>query len=286
MRILYFLIFSLIFSGLNAQSYYGGKFSVKKYTHRDYSYTLYDFSREGTNMRAKYFAQNAYEQYKKWKTGKDILLVTAGAFSDSFKSWGKPVGLCVDNGKIVTKVADNVMDGMVIVYNGAAQIGGIAIVDLDKKPVRVENPYGSGNYESYRPRTYSSDRTNFLNWGKSAGVTLFQSQLVYSQNKATNFSNLYYGKKRERRFLAICMKGGNVHHVIVDAPDLLYLNLSAKYAKEVLEYDGLKVLYIVNLDTGDKDILHVYNGSYLANLRPNPNAKIEDATNLIVYYRD
>jgi hypothetical protein len=287
-QIIYLALLTFLFlpHNIDAQRSFSGKFKKKAYTHYGHSYTLYDFSREGTVMRAKYFASNAYQQYLNWKSGKDILLVTAGAFSDSWAKDGKPVGLCVDNGRIVTRDIDGTMDGMVIVYNGAAQVGGIAIVDLDKKPVTVENPYGSGNYETYYPRSYSSHRTSFLNWGDDAGVTLFQSQLVYSKDKSSNFDNLYYGKKRERRFLAICKKNGVVHHVIVDAPDPLYLNQSAQYAKAVLDYDGFDVLFIVNLDTGGKNILHAHDGYYLRNLNPNPDATIDEATNLIVYYME
>ncbi len=274
-----------------AQDLFNGRFRKMSYTHHDNTYTLYDFSRKGTsstNIKAKYFATNAYQQYLDWKSGKTILLVTAGAFSSGWDSSAIPVGLCVDNGKIINKTAKSEMDGMVIVYNGAAQQGGIVIVDLDKKPVVCEKPYGSGNYVSYYPRDSRTDAINFLDWGESEGLTLFQTQLVYSEKKSEteNFGNLYYGDERERRFLAICTKNGVVHHVVVDAPDKQLLIQGTKYVKEVLDYDGFNVLYILNLDTGDKNLLYVYNGNTLENLEPNSNenAKIDKATNLLVYY--
>ncbi|MDB5250643.1 MAG: hypothetical protein JWQ40_5037 [Segetibacter sp.] len=274
-------------SSLNGQAFFNGKFRIAGYSHNGYTYTLYDFSREANIMKAKYFAQNAFSQYQNWKNGKQILLVTAGAFSDSFDPTGKPVGLCVDNGTIVTRNPDANMDGMVIVYNGSAQQGGVVVVDMDVKPVRVESTYQTGIYNTYYPRSSATDRVNFLNWGERNGVTLFQTQLVYSSDRTSHFNNLYFGNRRERRFLAICRKNNIVHHVVIDTPsaDKLELNLSASYAKAVLDYDGFNVLYIMNLDRGAKDILYGYNG-FLRDLKPNPDARIEDATNLLVYYKD
>jgi len=268
---------------INAQSYFNGKFRKAAFTTNNYAYTFYDFSGEA-NVKAKYFAQNAYSQYVNWKIGKQILLVTAGAFSDSWSADAKPVGLCVDNGKIVSRIPDQLMDGMVVVYN----TGSITVVDLDVNFVSVLTDTG---IISLSPRSSSFDRYKFLRWGQENNITLFQTQLVYSFVRTFNFNNLYYGKKKERRFLAICKKGTMIHHVVIDGPDALELNLSASYAKATLEYDGFEVHFIMNLDTGCKNILHVYNGSYLQNLDPSRSeckseAQIEKATNLLVYYRD
>jgi len=278
----------MIMAGMSQSSYFDGKFKVINETEGGEIYTFYDFSRKDSKIKAKYFATNAYSQYEAWKSGKTILLVTAGAFSDGWETTSKPVGLCVDNGITVTKTADPVMDGMVIVYNGGTQAGGIAVVDLDKNKVRCEDPYGSKNYVYYQPRENATDATNFLSWGSREGLTLFQTQLVYSEDKSTNFANETYGKERERRFLAICKKDGDVHHVVINAPKKLYLMKSAKYAKNVLERNGFSLMYLLNLDTGNKNLLHVYNGSSLIDLKPSSHeqAKIEKATNLLIYYKD
>lgn len=283
----------ILFMIVNAcsQNYFEGKFKIRTTSHRGYTYRIYDFSRENTVMKAKYFANNAYSQYLQWKGNKDILLVTAGAFSDRWDADAIPVGLCVDNGRIVNRTLNSTWDGMTIIYNGGSQIGGIAVVDLSQKPVSVLTSYPDGQRVTYNIKEYASDRSNFLSWGESNNVTLFQTMLVYSSDKSTNFNNLYYGNKRERRFLAICRKEGFVHHVIVDAPEPLELNLSASYAKTVLENDGFSVSYILNLDTGDKNIFYNYNGSFLEDMKPykgsSPErATIENATNLLVYYKD
>ncbi len=278
----------------NAQSYqsgdswFGGKMRKKVYKYSGNTYTLYDFSREGTTMRAKYFATNAYSQYLKWKGNKDILLVTAGAFSDGWEEGDKPVGLCVDNGNTINRYPDNEMDGMVIVYNGSTQIGGIAVVDLDKNEVKCEVPFKSKNYEYYNPRNGGTEATTFLNWGSSAGLTLFQTQLLYSEKKNSTENNFpRYGKPRERRFLAICKKGSTVHHVVVDAPSSEYLDSATDNAMKVLDEANFNVLYMLNLDTGHKNVLQAWNGSYLYDYRPSSHerAKISKATNLLIYYK-
>lgn len=266
-------------------SYFGNKYRIQTYSNGGNVYRFFDFNRTGAQIRAKYFATNAYSQYLNWKGNKDILLIVPGAFSSSFNADAKPVGLTVDNGHTVNRVIDNIMDGMVIVYNGGAQIGGVAVVDLDKKPVSVQNPYGSSNTEKYYIRNSYSDRYNFIKWGENENVTLFQTQLLYSKDRNSNFNNLYYGSKAERRFLALCYKFNELHHVIIDAPKDEYLNYAAKEALQVLEYDGFKVLYIMNFDTGGKNILYAYNGYYLQDMKPS-GAKIEDATNLLIYYKE
>ncbi len=55
------LTFLICLSAISAQSQelFDGRFRKMSYTHHDNTYTLYDFSREGTsstNIKAKYFA--------------------------------------------------------------------------------------------------------------------------------------------------------------------------------------------------------------------------------------
>ncbi|WP_461043835.1 hypothetical protein [Spirosoma harenae] len=269
-----FPIFNNIIYG---QSYFDGMFTVNSYTTNNHNYKLYDFSRENSVIKVKYFAQNAYRQYSDWKAGKQVLLVTSGAFSDKWESDATPVGLCVDNGVVINRTPDDNMDAMVVVYNNGGQEGKIAVIDMDVSPITL---FG----KRYWPRNYSSDRVEFLSIARQYGLTLFQTQLVYSVDRSSNFTNLYFGAKRERRFLAICRKNGYTHNVIVDAPDDLELNLSAKYAKDVLNYAGFDVSYILNFDTGGKNILRVYNGTYLRDLLV--DSKITESTNLLVYYKD
>lgn len=279
------------YTNMKEGSYFGGKFTIKKKTHSGHNFILSDFNREGYSInrdsnavKAKFFAQNAYNQYEKWKIGKEILLVTNGAFITSHSPSGVPVGLCVDNGTIVTRDVDSTMDGLVIFYNGGTQVGGIAVIDMDINPVKA-------NGASYYLRKSSADRVNFLNWGQQNGLTCFQTQLVYSIDRPVNFANMNYGQKRQRRFLTICKTkpGGIIHHVIVDAPNPLELNVSASHAKSVLESEGFTVSYILNLDSGAENILWAYNGASLYDYQPGKDygfdAKIENARILLVYYK-
>jgi hypothetical protein len=212
---------------------------------------------------------------------RQILLVTVSAFSNSWNFDAIPVGLCLDDGYVVNRVLSENMDGMVVVYNS----GEIIVADLGKQ---VSIKTDSGTVALSVKYSYL-DRYKFLKWGQDNKLTLFQTQLVYSAERELNFTNLRYGQKRERRFLAICKKGNISHHVIVDAPDQLELNLSAYYAKATLEYGGFEVSSILNLETGGRNILYVYNGAYLKDIAPNrrsEEAKIEKSTNLLVYYKE
>lgn len=275
------LAMTLLSSPVCSQKYFDGNYEVEKYTYMEEEFTLYHFAREGAAMKAKYFATDAYSQYLQWKSGKEVLLVTAGAFSTSFKKDGIPVGLCVDNGKPINSRVDKSMDAMVIVYNGGSQIGGIAVVDLDVSKVKVND---GGTYKYYDPRSSYSELISLKNWGENYGLTLFQTMLAYSEKQPNKNYNLEYGKSQERRFLALCYRNGALYHVVIDAPAELEMNKSAKYVKFILEYDGYDVDYLLNLDTGGKNILYAHNGSYLRDLKPS-DAKIQDATNLLIYYR-
>ncbi|GAB3959466.1 hypothetical protein GCM10028805_55640 [Spirosoma harenae] len=269
------LTYGQYYSTIQSNSFFDGKFTIKKETYSGYTFILFDCSRENKAIKAKYFAQNAYSQYTTWKAGKEILLVTAGNFVDGWGSEANPVGLCVDNGTIVNRTPNDNMDGMVILYNNGAQDGGMAVVDMDVHPIKT--PDGS-----YNPRTSPVDRVNFLTWAQKNGLSLFQTQLVYSSDRSPCFP-LNYGPKRERRFLAICKKAGVIHHVIVDAPDPLELNVSSRYAKSVLESNGLAVSYILNLETGGHNFLLARDGTYLQEYKPINHFK--DSYPMIVYYK-
>ena len=94
---------------------------------------------------------------------------------------------------------------------------------------------------------------------------------------------LEYGKKAERRFLAICMRKGVVHHIVIDHPDSDYLNRSAQkiisYLKDEKGYD---IYGLFNLDTGGKNIMCAYDdqGEELSK----SEMEVNKATNLLVYY--
>ncbi len=268
-----------------SQEFLDGSYSRTEVEFDGKEFIVYNFSRKGsgTGIKAKYFAQNANEQFQEWKDGKDILFYCSGAFSESWDTDSPPLGICVDNGVIVNRNIDQTMDGLVIVYNGGAQEGGIAVINIDKEHVNVGR---NGEKKSYNLRN-QGERIQFLQWAKEKSATVFQTQLMYTKSHGYEFSTdqLTYGDRAERRFLAICMKHGIVYHMVIDYPESDYLNRAAKkvisYLTEDIDYE---VYGLFNLDTGGKNIMKAYDddGDQIAE---GPE-KVDDATNLLVYYVD
>lgn len=263
----------------SSTQYYSGLYEVYQATYSGSKFTLYDFSRKGTRIRAKYFAENAYSQYMNWKVGKNILLAAAGAYSTSFNSSAKPVGLTVDNGVIVNRRVDYDMDALVIVYNGGAQVGGIAVVDLEHEDITT----GSGrNKQTFNIRN-AREKAEFLNWASNVGATVFQTNMMYSSHGfGFDEDNQRNGSGAERRMLAICKKGRDVHHIVLNHPNSEYLNRAAYNAVQVLKSQGFTIYGLLNLDTGGKNILQAYDDD--EDLIGRGNTPISAATNLIVYY--
>ena len=269
-----------------SQSYENGKFNIETKYFDNKSYTLYIFSREKNTVKAKYFSTNADKQFEDWRSNKRILLVTAGAYSSGWDVGSSPVGLNVDNGKIVTR-NPKPWDGLIVIYNGGTQKGGIGVTDLDINPITCTDYNGVYNYN---PRDNVTDCYNFLNWGANNGLTIFQTHLVYSEKKMLRdqFSTNGSSKIAERRYLVICSKNGTVHHIVVDAPDAQTLNIGGRNVYNILNSEGFQVLYILNLDTGGKNFLQINKGNGLVEgLRGNNTSiDIKSLTNMLVYYTE
>lgn len=272
----------------NAQDrYLSGLYMLTNTEYQDYDLNVYDFSRRKSRrtgqIKAKYFAKNANSQFNEWKEGKKILFYCSGAFSESWDPNSPPLGVCVDNGNIVNRNLDSSMDGLVIVYNGGAQAGGIGVVNIDKDPVKVSQ---GGNF-TYDLRNYSQ-KSSFLNWAASQDATVFQTQLMYTSKYGYGFNestHLTYGSSAERRFLAICIKDGTVHHIVIDHPGGDYLNRSAKRVHSYLsESMGYNVIGLFNLDTGGKNIMRAYDDE--GDTLSRTSLDTDEATNLLVYYVD
>lgn len=270
---------------VKAQSGVSENLTSVKYTVSGNHYILYDFPITLAMIKTKYFAKDAYSRFASWRSNKKVLLVTTGAFSTTFDSNASPVGLCMDQGNVISRSPELDMDALVIIYSIP---NNVQVLDIKQRPLSIETETGTA---ILNPMFSASDRYRFLKWASDNYLTFFQTHLLYSFTNTSNFTNLRYGDKRERRFLAVCKKFGQLHHLIIDAPDLLELNLSASYAKAVLDKEGYQTLYILNLDTGDKNLLYVMSGGMLKNMEPYigeypDRAKIENATNLLVYYSE
>lgn len=271
-----FLLAFLALTEINAQSYYNGLYQAGSSSFGGKKYNIYQFSREGNKVKARYFVRNsrALDDLK----GKKILFYCSGAFSQTWDANSTPIGICVDNGNIMNKSVDGTMDGLVVVYNGGAQQGGIAVSNLDKEPINT-------SAGSFWVKNNAADRTNFLNWAAKESATVFQTQLMYS-TKGYEFptDKLNNGSAAERRMLAICKNSsGTVQHIVVDAPQTDYLNNSAKNIVQMLQSAGFTIIGLFNLDTGGRNVMEARDdrGKTISSI-----GKLDDAINLIIYYMD
>jgi len=267
-------------------------------THNGEQYKVISMKRSGKRVRAKYFAyklngQEIHQRYNNWKTGKDIILYTSGTYMDvSFDAKTAELkGLTVDNGKIVSeKLAVNKfsgkdeMDALVIVYPH----GGIAVSNLKERNLKLSGG-GANPNKFYDLRGSSQDLNKFKEWAKSERATVFQTHLLAWKDKLQFEYN--HGTKsapRERRFLAIgTAPNGDVMHYIVHKPKHASLYEASKKVLNFLnERKRLKVLALLNLDTGIQDVVKIYTKSGAVNnmITSTNNQTIYNARNLLVYY--
>jgi hypothetical protein len=249
-------------------------YETKNFKHHDLRFNLFMVP-EGKQFGIKYFSQNAASRFERWRQDKKVLIACAGAFSATWDSDSHPVGFTIDNGEVINLNFDVEMDGLVIVEDNE-----VKVLDLDYLQSGIE--IDGGKIIRLNPRNSTYDSELLRNLAVRNKFTIFQTQLLFSKSRANNFTNLYFGKIRERRFMALCMKNSIFYNVIIDVPDPAYLNLAAKYAKEVLEYDGFSVSMILNLDTGDKNIFW---GTEKEILYDFGSIKMDKSTNLIVWYQ-
>ena len=270
----------------SAQVYLDGRFQKANFTYQGLSFTSYQMSRTSLSdgrIKAKYFARNASKRFESWRAGKQVLVVCAGAFSESWETDSKPHGLCVDHGDIVNEYLHisqdyngNSLDGLVIVYNGGADAGGIAVKDIEFGVVTA-----GGN--SYKIKDDYSDRMQFTYWAQENYATVFQLPLMYTAEYGKNYGSLFYGDQKERRFLAICRgRDDQIYHLIIDVAKDVYMNRAAHKLKDWIYANGFKRLYgLLVLDTGGKNILYEYMDGYPMQIA---GTQVSNATNLLVYY--
>lgn len=259
----------------------GGKYKIHETRFDGVHFKIYDFIRGDLNIRVKYFAKNAYSEFLTLKSQHRILLVCSGAFSNSFESHGYPVGLTIDKGEVINRNLKPDMDGLVIVYNEGKETGKLFTLDIERELLGVEQP--NGKHKRFDLEKYS-ERYQFIKHAEKDRMTVFQTQLMFS-NQQVRFpnNNLYYGKSATRRFLVKALRNGIERELIVDiSKDELHLNKAAKQVISLLKLNNFKIEFILNLDTGGKDILSCYNekGRVIQASR----YPIQKATNLLVYY--
>jgi hypothetical protein len=259
--------------------------NVKTYTLKDgYSNLGHSIwiSRKSGKVNAKYFADKQYGQvvhdrYDSWRSGKDVVLMSSGAYATGWDGTDIPVGVTVDNGIVVNRKYDSGMDGLVIVYATGGIVvsniddGDLYLATLDKK-VDIRN---------------SADRTKFLTWAKDEKATVFQTHLTIYKNQL----ECYYSSKDKnaRRKLLVLAESsdGELFHIIFYFKDSGYTLYNAStMTLNYLKGKGMDVIAAINLDTGNYDIINTgsgvkdCSGNHIEGTR---NAYRKDLTNMLTY---
>lgn len=253
---------------------------------RDGVGAFYEMRPETGKLGVKYFAVRAYDEYQKWKSDKEVLLLTTGAFSNEWEENAKPIGLCLDQGRVLNRVPVKDMDALVVIENKGDQLGEIRVIDLDHDLVSAT--FHDGSELVCNPRDGSLfDRIKFISIAEKEQQTIFQTQLLYSRKYGENFGDLDYGNKAERRFLVIGRKNGRQTRIVVDLPQPEKLNRAAHNAVDALREYGVSIDYLLNLDTGNRNLLYVNEGKGLQKIIQSDSqyGSLERSTNLLVFYR-
>jgi len=278
--------------------------SVQKFYPEDYNnisnldtnnkFKIFSFTIDDTNtIKTAFFAKDPYNDFLKLNKTSKILYASSASFVSTLdKKNNIPVGFCAEKGEIINKMPHQDMDGIVVISNNHPKMSSVEIIDLDKVNGKCETYNCESHFLHNNIRNDPSLAFSFIDAIESQNISSFQTHLVYTKYKSDNenFEKLHNGNNdRSRRFLAIGKKDGKLHHIIVDNIEDNYLMASAKNSLEYLRQKQYSVDFMVNLDTGSKDIIHAYDGENLINLRPNPltsSAKIENASSLLVYYTE
>lgn len=250
-----------------------GVYKLKK-GRRNYGYATFLWrGRSKGKLKAKYFASgNTYKTFKSWRKGKDIVLISSGGYSTGFSHKSEPVGICVDNGKVVNRRIEDDKDALVIVEAA----GGIRVSDIDNCDLTL-----ASIGKTICPR---EDKTRLLNWGVNENATVFQSHLLAFKNELRINPTLSSQKSTTRRFLVLGYRNGDLFHAIFNVDKEMTLYDAANNA--LLAMSEMNVISIVNLDTGGNDIYEVYDDDKSKLRYMMGEAEPRDATNLLVYYYD
>jgi hypothetical protein len=249
-----------------------GVYKLKK-GKRNYGYATFLWrGRSKGKLKAKYFASgNTYKAFKDWRKGKNVVLISSGGYSTGFSHKSDPVGLCVDNGKIVNRRIENDKDALVIVE----AVGGVRVSDIDKCDLSL----GGG-----RPICPRGDKNKLLNWGVNKNATIFQTHLLAFKNTLRINPTKSSQKSTTRRFLVVGFREGELFHAIFNVDKEMTLYAAADNALKAMA--KMNVIAIVNLDTGGNDIYEVYDDDKSKLRYMMGEAEPRDATNLLVYYYD
>ena len=281
-----FIILSFNNLKLTSMFYENDYVEISTVTYKNEKYSSVLLSRKDDHVKAKYFAakdeygNNVYSRFEKWKLkNPNTILLSSGTYFDSYTHDSKPVGLTIDNGTVVNESLDNnKMDALVIVY----ATGGIVATNLKDGDLAV----GSNPNKKYNLRGNAWDKQEFMEWAKEHDATVFQTHLLVYKNELKITANSS-PSIRERRFLAVGKDDeGNYKHIIVNCKNqTLTLYQGAKNALDYLNnFENITVTFLVNLDTGNQDILRLFNKDGSININIKGTLDPSEARNLLVYY--
>ena len=241
-------------------------------------------SRSSKRVNAKYFAHKQYgtvvhDRYDTWRQGKNVVVISSGAYATGWDGKDVPAGITVDAGKIVNRNYESTMDGLVIVY----ATGGIVVSNIENRDLTLKK----GGKSFVVDVTSSSGRAEFLAWAQSEGATVFQTHLLAYKNdllftRATS-------ETARRKFLVLTKDpNGNLYHVIFYMKNKSYSLYDA--AQGILSYlnnGRYEVIGMINLDTGGFDIISTgsdvrdCNGNYITGTA---NDDRPNMTNMLTYW--
>lgn len=241
-------------------------------------------SRASQHVKAKYFAYKdngavVHDRYDNWRVGKNIVLISSGAYGTSFNGTDKPVGLTMDNGNDVNLNLDTTMDGLILVEAvGGIRASNIRDHDLTYKDGDQDRTIDIKNYYQ---------RNAFLAWCRTEKATTFQTHLLIYKNQLKFTQS--GGNAAERKLLVLTKDAsGNVFHFIVYSKDRQFTLYDMAYnTLQMFTQYGYQVVAAANLDTGWVDVLststELSDCSFNAIEGKTNNAR-RSMTNILAYY--
>lgn len=284
MRIKFLLLISLVFcNSFYSNAQYDLQYvDISTVIHNGVGYDYVGMTRTGNRVNAKYFGAKengatVADRYKLWKTGRNIICVTSAGYMDNAQT---PVGLTIDNGKLVNRTLES-FDGLVVVY----ATGGIVVSNLKNADLTVQGgtiPAGT----KLDLRNNPIHLQMFIEWAASQKATVFQTHLFVYKNVLDSKINNDAASKRERRFLAVGKNSsGTLIYSIVNSSDPTTLYEGTKKTLDFLnERKNINVSFMINLDAGAENLFLIYDEYGIKSEEIAGYLPIENASTILVFY--
>ena len=283
------ILFFLFFQGLSEvfpQQSIGFPLLLGRAQLYDRSFDLIEIKKNDA-VRVKYFLSptsnepSVYNDFLKWSKNRKLLFMCNASYVNEMMD---PVGLAIQNGVCINRQVLSSLSAVAISdLNGAFSISNLNNVLLPTSGTTVHQPFNLLD-------TYS--KVKFINELTRLNCTAFQTHLLLQDNSiviGNDSGGDLDNMKRERRILALCeMIDGSTSHffINVDFPYTLF-DVTSEFKSVLLSKVGVaKINYMINLDTGFRDFIRVYeeNGSFKHEISGGKD--ISGALNLLVYYMD